>query len=120
MPTIETLQAKRAALVASQEQLIGQINRVGGAISVIDELVSEQQAAWEEEAREAEPISLGGIDRSPNPSWNAPPTAAPAIAPEMIPVTKFAPCGQCVEPLGCEAGGCDVAVQYVAPAGDAA
>lgn len=38
---IDILTAKRAALQSSLEQIIGQANRVNGAIAVIDELLQE-------------------------------------------------------------------------------
>jgi hypothetical protein len=63
MPTIEQLQAKRGALIANLEQIVGQANRLNGAVAVIDELLKE--AADEAEA--------------------APPAPAPPLAPETLP-----------------------------------
>lgn len=81
---IKALQTKRAALISSQEQLVGQINRVGGAISVIDELIAEQCA----------PLSIHDILQEEYERRQT-------LAPEMLPVSKFAPCEGCPESMDC-------------------
>lgn len=75
------LHAKRAALVANLEQLVGQINHSRGAITVVDELLAEQAAA----TPQPEP-TLGEIDHVPSPYW----TDEPAPV-EMLPVVYDAP-----------------------------
>lgn len=73
------LEAKRGALEKSLEQLVGQINRVNGAIAVVDELIADQDArdsaalAKEAAALFGEPVDYGGIDRAPSQHWKAHP-----------------------------------------------
>jgi len=76
MPTIESLEAKRASLHSHLEQHIGQINRINGAVSLLDDLIAEQQA--EDEAREtaAETDALAS-----HLSHDAPPIAPDVQAP---------------------------------------
>lgn len=77
------LQGKRAALVANQEHLLGQINRVGGAIAVVDELLAEQA---QEDAKETAEPALNGCG-DPDCAYDtleAP--DAPPTAPEMLPI----------------------------------
>ncbi|XUM19788.1 hypothetical protein ACRAVF_19165 [Bradyrhizobium oligotrophicum S58] len=61
--TIEHLNTKRAALQASLEQLVGQVNRVSGAIAVIDELLQEMRAIAQEKRKEAAELDRSFLDR---------------------------------------------------------
>jgi hypothetical protein len=47
MLSLEQIRKKREALSASLEQLIGQVNRVSGAIAVVDELFAETRVEEE-------------------------------------------------------------------------
>ena len=72
MPTLESLEAKRTSLRAQLEQHVGQINRINGAVALLDDLIAEQQA--EDEARETVDEELNAIwRRKVNTSHDAPP-----------------------------------------------
>lgn len=44
MPTLESLQSKRKSLASQQEQHVALVNRIGGAIALLDDLIKEQEA----------------------------------------------------------------------------
>jgi hypothetical protein len=78
-----TLVEKRAALHASLEQLVGQVNRHSGAIAVLDELIAEEAAQ--------ELLPPLAFDTEAETLASAPfefPPVAPPIAPEMLPVVR--------------------------------
>lgn len=76
-----TLAEKRAALHASLEQHIGQVNRHNGAIAILDELIAEEAAREAAEAAVAENIWN-------NPYWNNNVNAPEDVPPQLAPVVR--------------------------------
>ena len=97
MITSEHLQSKRGALQASLEQLVGQVNRVNGAIAVIDEMLAEaterEQASVNEALDRIQQHHDARLDPVPDwcPSCGEIVSAShicrpPAVRKEMLPV----------------------------------
>jgi hypothetical protein len=62
--TVESLQSKRSDLLTQSEQHIGQINRINGAIALLDDLILEMQQNL---AAPAAPAATGMMPPAPRP-----------------------------------------------------
>lgn len=94
MPTLTSLQAKRADLSASLEQYMALANRTNGAIAVLDDLIAE---AREEDDRSPavrsrdaflEKRGLWSEYAESIPQWERDQLAPPSAAPEMLPILR--------------------------------